>query len=85
MASVTYVDFTKNPKPEITLQHLETVVSEYLYMLKIEDITVLMEPDRLRELAAVILDKFPLVAPPLAEHTSEEIADAVQWEGAVSI
>ena len=85
MASVTYVDFTKNPKPEITLQHLETVVSEYLYMLKIEDITILMEPERLRELGALIQDKFPLVAPPLAEHMPEEIADAVHWDEAVSI
>jgi len=56
------------------------------YTLKIGiGLTVFMSPARLRELAAVILDHEPLVAPPLAEHTPEEIADAVQWEGAVSI
>jgi hypothetical protein len=76
MAHTTYVDSTKNPKPEITLGYLETEVSDCLHMLRIEDITILMEPDRLRYLAAVILDKFPLIAPLPAETmpVDEEVA-----------
>lgn len=56
----------KGPLREISLSQIAVTHTPDLHMLEWAGtgFTILARPDRLRQLAAIILDKFPLVAPP---------------------